>query len=96
MQQASREVVKPTLVPPLSPPTFRFCYSGGFALNAAVGGALRVLAVDSSQPALEEARINAARNGLDRVVEFVREDALAFMKAIKKRKKLSFISRRLL
>ncbi|CAN0344389.1 unnamed protein product [Ascophyllum nodosum] len=58
-----------------------FCYSGGFALNAAVGGASRVLAVDSSQPALEEARINAGRNGLDRMVEFVKDDALAFMKA---------------
>ena len=65
--------------PPLTFP--RFCYSGGFALNAAVGGASRVLAVDSSQPALEEARINAGRNGLDRMVEFVKDDALAFMKA---------------
>lgn len=59
----------------------RFCYSGGFALNAAAGGALRVVGVDSSQPALEEAQVNAARNGLEGLTEFVKDDALNFMKA---------------
>ncbi|CAN0337068.1 unnamed protein product [Ectocarpus fasciculatus] len=58
-----------------------FCYSGGFALNAAAGGALRVVGVDSSQPALEDARVNAARNGLEGLTEFVKDDALNFMKA---------------
>ncbi|CAM9310955.1 unnamed protein product [Scytosiphon promiscuus] len=57
-----------------------FCYSGGFALNAAAGGARRVVAVDSSQPALEEAQVNAARNSLEAVTEFVKDDALSFMK----------------
>ncbi|WP_411017956.1 class I SAM-dependent methyltransferase, partial [Salmonella sp. s39606] len=52
-----------------------FCYSGGFALNAAAGGASRVVAVDSSQPALEEAQINAARNKLEGITEFVKDDA---------------------
>jgi 23S rRNA (cytosine1962-C5)-methyltransferase len=41
-----------------------FCYSGGFALNAAAGGAKSVVAVDSSAEALELARGNAERNQL--------------------------------
>jgi 23S rRNA (cytosine1962-C5)-methyltransferase len=41
-----------------------FCYSGGFALNAAAGGASSVTAVDSSADALELARANAELNGL--------------------------------
>lgn len=58
----------------------RCCYSGGFALNAAAGGASRVVAVDSSQPALDEAHVNAARNDLEALTEFVKDDALKFMK----------------
>jgi 23S rRNA (cytosine1962-C5)-methyltransferase len=41
-----------------------FCYTGGFAVNALAGGAAAVTAIDSSRPALELARENAARNGL--------------------------------
>lgn len=41
-----------------------YCYSGGFAINAAIGGASRVVAVDSSQPALDAAAENAVLNGL--------------------------------
>ena len=50
------------------------CYTGGFALNAAAGGAERVLGVDSSQPAVDAARRNAALNGLDQVASFARAD----------------------
>ncbi len=39
-----------------------YCYTGGFALNAAAGGAISVHAVDSSEPALALARENAALN----------------------------------
>jgi 23S rRNA (cytosine1962-C5)-methyltransferase len=39
-----------------------FCYSGGFALNAALGGARSVAGVDSSEPALALAQRNAALN----------------------------------
>ena len=42
-----------------------FCYTGGFALAALAGGARRVLALDSSGPALEVARENLAANALD-------------------------------
>ena len=43
-----------------------FCYSGGFALNAEKnGGAAVAIGIDSSSPAIELARANATRNGLD-------------------------------
>jgi 23S rRNA (cytosine1962-C5)-methyltransferase len=41
-----------------------FCYTGGFAVNAAAGGARSVLAVDSSAEALELARGNAGINAV--------------------------------
>ncbi len=42
-----------------------YCYTGGFTVAALVGGAQHVLSIDSSAPALEQARANLARNGLD-------------------------------
>jgi 23S rRNA (cytosine1962-C5)-methyltransferase len=39
-----------------------FCYSGGFSLQALAGGAASVLSIDSSGPALAQARINLALN----------------------------------
>ena len=42
-----------------------FCHNGSFALNAARYGAADVLGVDISEEALEVARENAARNGLN-------------------------------
>ena len=42
-----------------------FTHTGSFALNAAMGGAAHVTAVDVSESAVEMARANAARNGLD-------------------------------
>jgi len=41
-----------------------FCFTGGFALNAAAGGASEVLGIDSSGPALVLANAAAAKNGL--------------------------------
>ena len=40
-----------------------FCYTGGFGLAALRGGAASVVNVDSSEPALAQARIHAALNG---------------------------------
>ena len=40
-----------------------FCYTGGFSLALAAGGAAEVVSVDSSAEALERARANAALNG---------------------------------
>ena len=51
-----------------------FTYTGSFALNAALGGAAHVTAVDVSESAVEMARRNAARNGLEDRMDFVCED----------------------
>jgi 23S rRNA (cytosine1962-C5)-methyltransferase len=40
-----------------------FCYTGGFGLHAAKAGAIEVVGVDASAPAVELARRNAERNG---------------------------------
>jgi 23S rRNA (cytosine1962-C5)-methyltransferase len=39
-----------------------FCYTGGFSLQALAGGAAKVESVDSSEPALAQARTNLALN----------------------------------
>ncbi|MCD7465468.1 hypothetical protein HAX54_001372 [Datura stramonium] len=65
------------------------CYSGGFALNAASGGALDVIGIDTSLPALELAKENVALNGLDpQRISFLRQDATEFMKAAVSRNEL--------
>ena len=51
-----------------------FTHTGSFALNAALGGAAHVTAVDVSESAVEMARRNAARNGLEDRLDFVCED----------------------
>ena len=48
-----------------------FTHTGSFALNAAKGGAKHVTAVDVSETAVEMARANVSRNGLDDVMECV-------------------------
>jgi len=56
-----------------------FCYSGGFSVNAAIGGAVSVTSVDSSQPALNTADKNIVLNKVDDVVTTVKADAIAYM-----------------
>ncbi|KAJ6802171.1 uncharacterized protein M6B38_179190 [Iris pallida] len=57
------------------------CYTGGFAFNAAHGGASSVIGIDSSLPALELAKENVLLNELDPAkISFLREDASEFMK----------------
>ena len=51
-----------------------FTHTGSFALNAAKGGAKHVTAVDVSASAIEMARRNAVRNGLDDRMDFVCSD----------------------
>lgn len=60
-----------------------YCYSGGFALSAAAGGATAALGVDSSGTAVELAGRNAALNGLEGVASFLRADAADFMKEVR-------------
>ena len=51
-----------------------FTHTGSFALNAAMGGAAHVTAVDISASAIEMARANAQRNGLSDRMDFVVAD----------------------
>lgn len=55
------------------------CYTGGFSLALARGGARSVVGVDVSAPALELAQVNAETNGLSDRVGFVRSDAVRWM-----------------
>ncbi len=47
-----------------------FTHTGSFALNAGIAGATSVLGVDASELAVEQARENAALNGLSDTVKF--------------------------
>ena len=51
-----------------------FTHTGSFALNAAMGGAEHVTAVDVSASAIEMAKANAARNGLMDKMDFITAD----------------------
>jgi 23S rRNA (cytosine1962-C5)-methyltransferase len=63
-----------------------FSYTGGFAIAALAGGAARVMAVESSAPALEVARENLTANPLDASkVEFVKADAFAHLRTLRDR-----------
>ncbi len=59
-----------------------FAYTGGFAIQAAAAGATRILAVDSSGPALDLAGMAAARNGVAEKCEFRRQDAFDALEAL--------------
>lgn len=59
-----------------------FTHTGSFGLNAAKGKAKKVVSVDISSSAIEMAKANAQRNGLD--VEYVVADVFDYLKQIKK------------
>jgi len=52
-----------------------YCFSGGFAVQAARGGAATVLGIDRSEPALALAAETAERNGVAETCTFRRGDA---------------------
>jgi 23S rRNA (cytosine1962-C5)-methyltransferase len=54
-----------------------YCFTGGFAVQAARAGAAAVLGVDSSEPALSLAANAATRNGVGEICAFQRGDAFA-------------------
>ncbi len=56
-----------------------FTHTGSFALNAAMGGAEHVTAVDVSVSAIEMAKANARRNGLDDRMDFVAADVFELL-----------------
>jgi 23S rRNA (cytosine1962-C5)-methyltransferase len=59
-----------------------FCYTGGFAIQAALGGAATVLAMDRSAPALELASQAAELNGVSERVTFERAELLVALPAM--------------
>lgn len=61
-----------------------FTHTGSFALNAAMGGAKHVTAVDVSASAVEMARANAERNGLAGVVDCVAANVFELLPALEK------------
>ncbi len=61
-----------------------FTHTGSFALNAALGGAMHVTAVDVSAAAVEMARANAERNGLDGVVDCIAANVFDLLPALEK------------
>ncbi len=56
-----------------------FTHTGAFALNAVQAGASHVLAVDSSDLAIEQARENAVLNGLEDRTEFMCADVFELL-----------------
>lgn len=60
-----------------------FSHTGGFALNAALGGASHVTAVDVSQTALDEGHRNAVMNHLEDRIDFVLADVFDYLDTIK-------------
>ena len=61
-----------------------FTHTGSFALNAALGGAEHVTAVDVSESAVAMARENAHRNGLEDRMDFVAADVFDLLPELKK------------
>lgn len=61
-----------------------FTHTGSFALNAALGGAAHVTAVDVSESAVQMAEANARRNGLTDRMDFVTADVFELLPTLKK------------
>jgi len=57
-----------------------FCYSGAFAVQAALGNAASVDAVDIYEPGLELGRLTVKLNKLESTCNFLREEAFQFLK----------------
>ena len=65
-----------------------FTHTGSFALNAGIAGAKEILGVDASELACEQARENAALNGLQDRVKFRCEDVFELLPRLEKEKQL--------
>ena len=61
-------------------------YTGGFGINAARAGALSVVCVDSSAPALETLEINAALNGVNTCIKTVEADVFEYLRAAERKR----------
>jgi 23S rRNA (cytosine1962-C5)-methyltransferase len=61
-----------------------FCYTGASSIQAALGGAVEVTALDSSQTALDEGAQNARVNGVENKIHFEKGDSFKVLKDLKK------------
>ena len=68
-----------------------FTHTGSFALNAALGGAEHVTAVDVSQAAVDLARANAVRNGLEDRMDFLCADVFDLLPTLEGKHDYDFI-----
>ncbi len=64
-----------------------FTHTGSFALNAGAAGARKVLGVDASMLAIDQARENAALNGLEETVEFQCADVFELLPELERKGK---------
>lgn len=67
-----------------------FTHTGSFALNAVLGGAEHVTAVDISETALEAARANARLNGAEDRMDFVAADVFDLLTELCESKKAPY------
>ena len=61
-----------------------FTHTGSFALNTGLAGSKKVFGVDASQLAVDQARKNAALNGLEKNVEFLCADVFDLLPKLEK------------
>ncbi len=61
-----------------------FCYTGAASIQTALGGALEVLGLESSQTAIEEAQENARLNGVEDRVRFEKNDSFKALREMRK------------
>jgi 23S rRNA (cytosine1962-C5)-methyltransferase len=59
-----------------------FAYTGGFSVYAALGGASETVSVESSEPALNTARVNFEKNGI-KDFQLVREDVFDYLRSVR-------------
>jgi 23S rRNA (cytosine1962-C5)-methyltransferase len=67
-----------------------FTHTGSFGLNAAKEGAEHVTCVDISQSAIDMAKANAVRNGLDEKMDFLCEDVFDLLTRLADKKSKDF------
>ena len=67
-----------------------FTHTGSFGLNAAAGGAAHVTSVDISADAIELAKANCARNGLEDRMDFVVADVFDLLTQMANEKKCGY------
>ncbi len=59
-----------------------FAYTGGFSVYAALGGASETVSVESSEPALNTARVNFEKNNI-KDFQLVREDVFDYLRSVR-------------